>query len=90
MTPDNSALAGAQHHSPQEIETWLQRKIALLLGVEAADIDPAEPLAALGLDSVMAVCLMGELELFLDTALPDQLISPQASIRELASQLIVD
>ncbi|MEN9578024.1 MAG: Phosphopantetheine attachment site [Pseudomonadota bacterium] len=91
MSPSERSVDGANGgHSPLEIEVWLQTRIALLLSVEPRDIDPMQPLAALGLDSVMAVCLVGELELFLDIPVPEQLISPRASIHELARQLIAE
>jgi acyl carrier protein len=74
--------------SPEEIEGWLQRRIAELLGVSSSDVDPRQPLAALGLDSVMVLSLVGELEVLLAANIPDQLISPRATIQELSRQLL--
>jgi acyl carrier protein len=89
MSPDQVSKNEAHTAGiPGEIETWLQTRIARALGVDAADIDPLQPLAALGLDSVMVLSLVGELEVHLGATVPDQLISPRATIRELAQQLL--
>lgn len=83
----NSA-ATSSLRTAREVESWLQNRIAQQLGVTPSEIDPVQPLAALGLDSVMVLSLVGELEVLLAISVPDQLISPRATIQELSRQLL--
>lgn len=53
-------IAFNRRQSP--ISEWLIDRVALLLKVDAAEIDPSLPLAELGIDSVGAVSLVGEVE----------------------------
>ena len=46
----------------QALQVWLIERIAARLRVDPATIDPREPLASFGLDSLAAVQLAGELE----------------------------
>lgn len=68
-----------------EIEKWLQSQLAAMLRVDDALIDVGQPLTHYGLDSLMAVGLMHNLETAIGTSLPlaDFLQSP--SLAELAS-----
>jgi acyl carrier protein len=45
-----------------QVARWLSSRVATYLDVPAAAIDPAMPLAELGLDSVSAVGLCGDIE----------------------------
>jgi acyl carrier protein len=47
---------------PSTITDWLVERVAELLDLPARDIDTALPLAELGIDSVGAVSLVGEVE----------------------------
>ncbi|MEU1513054.1 acyl carrier protein [Streptomyces sp. NPDC005811] len=47
---------------PQEIRTWLVERIAYYLDRPADEIDPSGPLVEIGLDSVYALTLCGDVE----------------------------
>lgn len=50
------------HPDPDEIRTWLSERAAYYLERPAEEIDPAAPLVELGLDSVYALTLCGDVE----------------------------
>ena len=45
-----------------ELTDWLVERVAIYLRRDPAEIDPGEPLAAYGLDSVAALSLCGDVE----------------------------
>ncbi len=70
----------------REIEHWLRSQLAAMLRVDESEIDVSQPLTYYGLDSLMAVGLMHNLEIATGASLPlaDFLQSP--SLAELASR----
>jgi acyl carrier protein len=88
QTVDQTASGGQGDERRVQIEGWLQSKIAELLGVREQEIDVTEPLSTMGLDSVMALCVTGELELFLEREIPEEVMTPQTSIRELSRKIV--
>jgi acyl transferase domain-containing protein/acyl-CoA synthetase (AMP-forming)/AMP-acid ligase II/acyl carrier protein len=67
-----------------DIESWLVDRIARKLRVPVADLDPREPLARYGLDSLTAVQTAGELEHWLGRPLSPVLIYDHPTIEALA------
>ncbi|MFD4433198.1 acyl carrier protein [Nocardia sp. NPDC058497] len=49
-------------HTPTTIQDWLVERVADYLDRAPHQVDPATPLAELGMDSVSAVSLCGEIE----------------------------
>jgi acyl transferase domain-containing protein/acyl-CoA synthetase (AMP-forming)/AMP-acid ligase II/acyl carrier protein len=70
--------------SADEIRGWLATRIAQKLRVPAADLDPREPLARYGLDSLTAVQTAGELEQWLGRSLSPVLVYDHPTIEALA------
>lgn len=70
-----------------EIETWLVRALARSLDVDPREIDPQRPFAELGVDSVAAVELSGDLEAFLGTKVAPTVVWDHPTIRSLARHL---
>ncbi|MFV2117035.1 acyl carrier protein [Streptomyces sp. Act-28] len=48
--------------SPAELESWLVERVAGYLRMDAREVDPQAPFADLGLDSVYALTLVGDIE----------------------------
>ncbi|WP_146661649.1 beta-ketoacyl synthase N-terminal-like domain-containing protein, partial [Enhygromyxa salina] len=70
-----------------ELRGWLIEQVAERLGTTVDRVDPARPLAELGLDSAEAVGLSGELEARLGRRLAPTLIYEHPSIDRLAAHL---
>jgi phthiocerol/phenolphthiocerol synthesis type-I polyketide synthase D len=68
-----------------EIELWLMAALASRLKVSR--IDPERPLGEYGLDSMVAVRMLGLLEKWLNRSLPATLFFEYSNIRELATAL---
>ncbi|MFD6393442.1 acyl carrier protein [Nocardia sp. NPDC060259] len=49
-------------HTSNTVQDWLVERVADYLGRSPHQVDPATPLAELGMDSVSAVSLCGEIE----------------------------
>jgi acyl carrier protein len=47
---------------PAELRAWFRARLAEEVGLPVGSIDPAEPMAAYGLDSVSAITLLTEVE----------------------------
>ena len=77
-TPSQSVLA---------IQSWLVAQVASHLGLSTASIDPQEPFARYGLDSVTAVRLSGDLEEWLGRSLSPTLVYDYPTIAALSSYL---
>ncbi|KIH99204.1 hypothetical protein LP52_08745 [Streptomonospora alba] len=54
--------AGSGLPEQSEIELWLLGRLAFYLQCSEDDIDPGAPLAEMGMDSVYAVTLAGDIE----------------------------
>jgi acyl transferase domain-containing protein/acyl-CoA synthetase (AMP-forming)/AMP-acid ligase II/acyl carrier protein len=70
-----------------EIRSWLVDRIARKLRMPVADLDPREPLARYGLDSLTAVQTAGDLEQWLGRPLSPVLIYDHPTIEALAQFL---
>lgn len=72
----------------ETIEDWLIEHIAEELEIEPDTIDITKPLASYGLDSVAAVSISGELELWLQTKLDPTLLFEYPTIEKISRHLI--
>jgi acyl carrier protein len=70
-----------------EIEQWLGRWLANVLGPDARSIDPGESFFNYGVDSLAAVQLMAQLNDWLGADVSIETIFDYPSIRELAEFL---
>lgn len=73
--------------SEEEIAGWLVRQLGRELKLDPGRIDPDAHFTALGLDSVTAVTIAGDLEDWLGRRLPDSLLWDHPSVRALAGFL---
>lgn len=73
--------------SPAAIEAWLVEKLATLLNVDVADIDPDAPFDRYGLDSADAIGLTGELEDWLQQRVSPTLLYDYPTVAALAEHL---
>ncbi len=56
------SAAGYGSHEPGHVQRWLAERVGHYLNRPAADIDPQTPLAEMGIDSVYALSLCGDIE----------------------------
>lgn len=77
------------HIDKASLEDWLCTTVARLLELTPAEIDIAQDLRALALDSVQVVRLAGELESLLGVELEPSLLYEYASLGALAEQLTI-
>jgi acyl transferase domain-containing protein/acyl-CoA synthetase (AMP-forming)/AMP-acid ligase II/acyl carrier protein len=87
---DDETTAETRHPTgpgADEIRTWLVERIARKLHVPAGTLDPREPLARYGLDSLTAVQLAGELEQWLGRPLSPVLVYDHPTVEALAQFL---
>ncbi|MET0396796.1 MAG: amino acid adenylation domain-containing protein, partial [Longimicrobiaceae bacterium] len=70
------------------VEALLVERAARVLGVDPARVDRAQPLVALGLDSLRAMELKGALEASLGAAVPVATLLEDRGIEELAAELL--
>ena len=88
QTPSQKQLSkDLEAHSAKSIQNWLLTNISEKLQIATTQIDVQEPLARYGLDSVTAVSLSGELEIWLDRKLSPSLVYDYPSIQALAHYL---
>ena len=85
--PSESMDSPAESPSAGVIEAWLATQIAARLGINVADIDTSQPFAHYGLDSVQAVNLTGDMEIWLDRSLSPTLIWDYPNIEALSLHL---
>jgi acyl carrier protein len=69
----------------ERILSWLVRQVAEQTGVEPSSIDIQAPVWKLGLDSLAAVSLSGDLGAWLGVELPAELLWEQPTLEALAS-----
>jgi 3-oxoacyl-(acyl-carrier-protein) synthase/acyl carrier protein len=74
----------------ETIQSWLVTRIAAMLELDPATIDPRQPFTYYGLGSVQAVSLTGDLEVFLDRTLSPTLAWDYPTIELLANYLADD
>jgi acyl transferase domain-containing protein/acyl-CoA synthetase (AMP-forming)/AMP-acid ligase II/pimeloyl-ACP methyl ester carboxylesterase/acyl carrier protein len=70
------------------IENYIIEKIAERLGLSATEIDPYEPFASYGLDSLQAVRLSAELEDWLKVKIPPTILYDYPNINTLSQYLL--
>jgi natural product biosynthesis luciferase-like monooxygenase protein len=70
-----------------EIAQWIRAAIAAQLGIASTGVDPQQPLVYLGLDSVRAVQLAGDLSVWLGRPISPTLPYDYPTIAELARHL---
>ncbi|MEK7785960.1 MAG: AMP-binding protein, partial [Chloroflexota bacterium] len=72
------------------LEDYLREQVARALRLTPSQVDPAQPLSALGIDSVMAVDLATEIEAGLGIGLPPSELLKGATITQLAWQMLAE
>ncbi len=77
----------AQTQTAEAIQDWLVAKVAELLRVKRSEIEVGEPLALYGMDSVQAVTIAADLEVWLGREIPVTLAYDYPSIEAIASHL---
>ncbi len=75
---------------PTSITGWLAERVADYTGRAAHQVDPAVPLAELGLDSVSAVALCGEIEDRWSIEVDPTLVFDYPTIADIAAFLAID
>jgi len=81
-------LAGSEDERPALVEEHLRRLFSRLTRIDASRIDPEQPLAELGLDSLVAIELKGALEADLDVSPSVSALLDGLSLREAARQVL--
>lgn len=76
-----------QRPTAAEIEIWIAEQIAQHLSISPDEIDPREPFARYGLDSMAAVTLAGDLEEWLNRKLPATITWDYPTIQALSAHL---
>ena len=76
--------------SESEVRAWLQTKVAEALKCEPDQVDPAAEFDTLGVDSLTAVNLSGDLEEWLGRTLDPTLLFDFPSVDALAKHLCAE
>ncbi|HXE55971.1 MAG TPA: AMP-binding protein [Tepidisphaeraceae bacterium] len=71
----------------QHLEKWLTEQLASAIGTHPAEIDPAEPFARYGLDSVKAISIAAQIANHMGTDVPATLFWDYPTISSLARYL---
>lgn len=71
----------------EQIQAWLIEQLALQTGIPATEIDPTQPFSALGVDSMQAITLAGDLEDWLHCKLSATLVWDYPTIMSLSEHL---
>jgi acyl transferase domain-containing protein/acyl-CoA synthetase (AMP-forming)/AMP-acid ligase II/acyl carrier protein len=82
--------SAAGNVSARDIEQWLLARLGEVCARDGHELDVTRPFAALGIDSMFAVQLSGELEEWLGAALAPTLLYEYPDIRSLARHLSGD
>ena len=69
--------------------SYLRQELAIVLGLEAVEIDPQESLNNLGFDSLMILELKQRLEIGLDIELPLESLTHDPNLFDLSAKLLV-
>jgi len=87
-------VEGSWNHSPSrdcpsaiDIANWLTRRIAEQMNVDPSTIDRSQPFDSLGLDSLTAVVLTGELEEWLSVSVSPTVVWDYPDVDSLAGYL---
>ena len=84
---EKSAAAPEKSQTAAAIEEWLVEQIARRTGISLSEIDVQRPFVDYGLDSVQAVGLAGDLEVWLNRSLSPTLVWDYPTIEALAAYL---
>ena len=79
----------ADHIDSNALQEWLKERVAAYGDLSAADIDSNAQLADLGLDSVYALTLCGDIEDTFNIEMDPSVIWDHDTIRSLADALVV-
>lgn len=71
-----------------EAENWLLDEVARLLNVRREELNAAQPLVSLGLDSRSAIAVAGDLEQIIGRELSPTLIWDHADVRSLIAHVM--
>jgi amino acid adenylation domain-containing protein len=71
----------------ESIQTWLLTQLSERLKIAPSEIDIQKPLARYGLDSITAVSLSGELEIWLECSLSPTIVYDYSSIQAISQYL---
>jgi acyl-CoA synthetase (AMP-forming)/AMP-acid ligase II/acyl carrier protein len=85
-----AVLPAGKPRSAAEIQAWLIAEIAKRLNIPAAAVDPCEPFAGLGMDSLTTMMLAGDLETWLGRRLAPTLLYDLPSIEAISRELAVE
>ncbi|MBI3895676.1 MAG: 1-acyl-sn-glycerol-3-phosphate acyltransferase [Acidobacteria bacterium] len=77
----------SQSKTSKDIQAWLVAQVAAELRIDPLEIDVDKPLTRCGLDSMAAVVLAGEMEIWLGRSLPPDLLEEYPSIIALSRHL---
>ena len=80
-------MATQSNKPSEEIELWLIDATAKLLGVSPTEVKPDEQLALLGLNSLEAMSLSGELSNWLQKDIAPTIVWDYPTIRELSNHI---
>ena len=86
---DKQERVPEQKQTEDAVQSWLVAKLAEYLKIKASDIDIHEPFANYGLESMGAVGLSGDLEVWLEREFPPTLLYDYPSIERLTRYLVV-
>src|SRR6478736_1891038 len=89
-TPAATPPAATPAPTVSGLQAWLVTRVAALLQAPAATIDPRAPLQTLGLDSLAAVTLSGELEQHLGRSVAPTIVYDHPTIERLAQHFAGD
>ncbi len=81
------ASAPAPGDSSEKVEAWLTSLVASKLNLDVAEIDPDQPIARYGLDSLTAIDLAHQVETASGLSLPMVSFLQGATVRELAERV---
>jgi len=73
-----------QHRSIDEIRDWIVASLATLLELDPGEIDPTEPVTALGIDSMQYLGMIGDLEDWLGCRFTDNPLIDYPTVSSLA------
>ncbi len=85
-TPSNQDASSARP-SRTEIQEWIRVRCAELLGLDPELIELDQDLASYGLNSIAAMQLVGEMEAWLDTAIPHDILWEEPNIIAIVESL---
>jgi acyl carrier protein len=74
----------------ERVESWIREWIAQLLHLDVAHVEPGQPIAGYGVDSIEATTLAGDLERLLGLSVRVGAVCAALSAREIAERLMAD